>query len=151
MAFCSVSEIRGQMRGAPSLRPAGVELRLHARDAGLAWAACTAAQTLAVREPTLKSLVRRADLKLTAEQRGKIAKIQNDVRRKHLELMGKMQDEQAQMGEQYNSVQRDDAALSKSYRNMSELRHQMFDLSLSARKQNDAVPTRDQRDKVKHG
>ena len=93
----------------------------------------------------------RADLNLTAEQRGKIAKIQNDVRRKHWELMGKMQDEQSQMSEQYYSDQRDDAALSKSYRKMSELRHQMFDLSLSARRQIDAVLTTEQRDKIKHG
>ena len=31
----------------------------------------------------------RADLNLTSEQRGKIAKIENDVRRKHWELMGR--------------------------------------------------------------
>jgi len=93
--------------------------------------------------------VSRADLNLTAEQRSKIAKIQNDVRRKHWDLMGKMQDEQAQMNEQYNSDQRDDAPLSKSYRDMSELRQQMFDLSLSARRQIDAVLTQEQRDKLK--
>ncbi len=93
----------------------------------------------------------RADLNLTAEQRSKIAKIQNDVRRKHWDLMGKMQDEQAQMNEQYHSDQRDDAPLSKSYRDMSELRQQMFDLSLSARRQIDAVLTQEQRDKLKRG
>lgn len=93
----------------------------------------------------------RADLNLTAEQRGKIAKIQNDLRRKHWDLMGKMLEEQSQMNEQYNSDQRDDASLSKSYRNMSELRTQMFDLSLSARRQIDAVLTTEQRDKIKHG
>lgn len=93
----------------------------------------------------------RADLNLTAEQRSKIAKIRNDVRRKHWDLMGKMQDEQAQMNEQYNSDQRDDAPLSKSYRDMSELRQQMFDLSLSARRQIDAVLTQEQRDKLKRG
>jgi Spy/CpxP family protein refolding chaperone len=93
----------------------------------------------------------RADLNLTAEQRTKIAEIQNDVRRKHWDLMGKMQDEQAQMNEQYYSEQRDDAPLSKSYRNMSELRQQMFDLSLSARRQIDAVLTQEQRDKLKRG
>ncbi len=93
----------------------------------------------------------RADLNLTAEQRGKIAGIQNDVRRKQWELMGKMQDEQSQMNEQYDSDQRDDPALSKSYRNMSELRHQMFDLSLSARRQIDAVLTPEQREKLRHG
>jgi Spy/CpxP family protein refolding chaperone len=93
----------------------------------------------------------RADLNLSAEQRSKIAKIQTDVRRKHWVLMGKMQDEQAQMNEQYYSDQRDDAPLSKSYRDMSELRQQMFDLSLSARRQIDAVLTREQRDTLKRG
>lgn len=93
----------------------------------------------------------RADLNLSAEQRSKVAKIQNDVRRKHWDLMGKMQDEHAQMSEQYNSDQRDDAPLSNSYRNMSELRQQMFDLSLSAQRQIDAVLTQEQRDKLKRG
>ena len=92
-----------------------------------------------------------ADLNLTADQRSKISKIRNDVRRKHWDLMGKMQDEQAQMNEQYHSDQRDDAPLSKSYREMSELRQQMFDLSLSARRQIDAVLTQEQRAKLKRG
>lgn len=91
----------------------------------------------------------RADLNLTAEQRSKVAKIQNDVRRKHWDLMGKMQDEQAHMNEQYDSGQRDDAPLSKSHRDMAELRQQMFDLSLTARRQIDAVLTQEQRDKLK--
>jgi Spy/CpxP family protein refolding chaperone len=91
------------------------------------------------------------DLKLTADQRGKIARIQDDVRRKHWELMGKIQDEQSQMNEQYYSDKRDDAALSKSNRKISDLRQQMFDLSLSARKQTDAVLTKEQRDQLKRG
>ena len=91
-----------------------------------------------------------SDLNLTAEQRSKIVKIQDDVRRKHWELMGKMQDEQSQMNQQYYSDTRDDTALSKSYRKMSEFRQQMFDLSLSAQKQMDAVLTKEQRAKLKH-
>src|SRR5664279_2420598 len=90
-----------------------------------------------------------SDLNLSTEQRGKIAKIQDDVRRKHWELMGKMQDEQSQMNELYYADNRDDAALSKSYRKMSDLRHQMFDLSLGAQKQIDAVLTKEQREKLK--
>jgi len=90
-----------------------------------------------------------SDLNLSAEQRRKIAKIQDDLRRKHWELMGKMQDEQSQMNELYYSDRRDDAALSKSYGNMASLRHQMFDLSLAAEKQMDAVLTKEQRDKLK--
>ncbi len=93
----------------------------------------------------------RADLHLTAEQRSKIAKIQDEVRRKHWDLMGKMQDEQSQINEQYNADPRDDAALSKSYRNMLELRQQMFESSLAAQKQMDTVLTAEQREKMKHG
>jgi Spy/CpxP family protein refolding chaperone len=93
----------------------------------------------------------RADLHLTSEQRSKIAKIQDDVRRKHWDLMGKMQDERSQMNEQFNADPRDDAALSKSYQRMSELRQQMFDLSLAAQKQMDTVLTAEQREKMKHG
>lgn len=93
----------------------------------------------------------RADLHLTTEQRSKIAKIQDDVRRKHWDLMGKMQDERSQMNEQFNAEPRDDAALSKSYRKMSELRQQMFDLSLAAQKEMDTVLTAEQREKMKHG
>ena len=92
-----------------------------------------------------------ADLNLTAEQRGKISKIQNDARRKQWDLMGKMQDERSQMQELYSLDKRDDAALGKSYRAMSELRNQTFDLSLSAQRQIDAVLTQEQRDKLKRG
>lgn len=88
-----------------------------------------------------------SNLNLSAEQRGKIAKIQDDARRKQWELMGKMQDEQAHMNEEYYSDKRDDDRLSKDYRKMSELRHQMFDLSLSTQKQTDAVLTTEQHGK----
>ncbi len=88
-----------------------------------------------------------SNLNLSAEQRGKIAKIQEDARRKQWELMGKMQDEESHMNEQYYSDKRDDGELSKNYRKMSELRHQMFDLSLATQKQTDAVLTKEQHGK----
>lgn len=91
------------------------------------------------------------DLNLTAEQRGKINRIREDLRRKHWDLMGKMQEEQALMNEQYDADRRDDAAISETYRKMSEFRRQMFDLSLSAQSQIDAVLTKEQRDKRRHG
>jgi len=89
----------------------------------------------------------RSDLNLTSEQRSKISKIQGDLRRKHWDLMGKMQDEQALMNDQYDSNKRDDGAVSKGYRKMSEFRHQMFDLSLAAQSQIEAVLTKEQREK----
>ena len=94
---------------------------------------------------------RESALDLNAEQRGKITKIRDDVRRKHWALMGEMQDEQSQMNDQYRSDARDDAALSAGYRRMSELRQQMYDLSLSAQRQIDTVLTKEQREKMRHG
>ncbi len=85
-----------------------------------------------------------SNVNLSAEQRGRIAKIQEGARRKQWELMGKMEDEQAHMNEQYYSGNRDDGELSKNYSKMSKLRHQMFDLSLSTQKQTDAVLTKEQ-------
>ncbi len=49
------------------------------------------------------------------------------------------------------SDQRDTTALSKSYRKMLDMRQQMFDLSLDARNQIDAVLTKEQRDKRGRG
>lgn len=91
------------------------------------------------------------DLHLTPEQRVKIGKVQDELRRKHWALMGQIRDEQALMLEHYNAEPRDDAAVSKNYRNMSELRHQMFDLSLSARRQIDDVLTKEQREQQRRG
>ncbi len=88
-----------------------------------------------------------SNVNLSAEQRSKISKIQENARRKQWELMGKMEDEQAHMNEQYYSDNRNDDALSKNFRKMSDLRHQMFDLSLSTRKQTDAVLTKEQHGK----
>ena len=93
--------------------------------------------------------VARADLNLTAEQRRRIAKIEANLRHAHWDLMGKIQDQESQMNEQFNSEQRDDAALSKSFRNISDLRNQMFDLSLHAETEVDAVLTEEQRAKLR--
>jgi Spy/CpxP family protein refolding chaperone len=90
-----------------------------------------------------------SDLNLTAAQHDELAKIQDSARQGYWDLKGKMQAEYLQMKEQYYSENRDDAALSKSYRNMSDLRNQMFDMSLSAQKQMYAVLTDDQRNKLK--
>jgi Spy/CpxP family protein refolding chaperone len=90
-----------------------------------------------------------AALNLTAEQRSQITKIQDELRLKHWELMGKMQREQLQMKELYASDNRDDAALSNSFRKMSELRQEMFDQLLSAQTQVDALLTKEQREILK--
>jgi len=90
-------------------------------------------------------------LNLTDEQRGKIEKIQEDTGRKQWDLMAKMQEERALLNELFYSDKRDDAAIGKSYKKVSELRRQMFDNSLAARKQIDGVLTKEQRDQLRSG
>ncbi len=88
-------------------------------------------------------------LDLSLEQRDGIFAIQDALRREHWALAGRIRQEQSRMDEQYASDERDDAALSSRYRNMSALRQQMFDLSLDARKQIDAILTPQQRRRLK--
>jgi Spy/CpxP family protein refolding chaperone len=90
-----------------------------------------------------------AELNLTEEQRSQIAEIQNALRQKYLELMGKMQEEQFKMRELYTSENRDDTALSNGFRNMLALRQEMFDELLSVQKQVSAVLTEEQREILK--
>ncbi len=90
-------------------------------------------------------------LNLSAGQREQIAEIQLGVRASFRELMRKMQAERLKMNEWYYSDPRDEAAVSKTYRNMSELRQQMFDLSLRALQQIDAVLTPAQREELRQG
>jgi Spy/CpxP family protein refolding chaperone len=91
-----------------------------------------------------------ADLNLTADQRGKIATIQARVRVDKRDLLAKMQTLHSLMNEQYASEPHDAAALSKSYRRMSELREQMFDLSLGAQDDIRALLSQAQRDALKN-
>jgi Spy/CpxP family protein refolding chaperone len=90
-------------------------------------------------------------LNLSLEQRDGIFAIQDALRRKHWDLAGRIRDQQSRMDEQYASNTPDNAALSRRYRNMSALRQQMFDLSLDARRQIDAILTPQQREKLKPG
>lgn len=91
------------------------------------------------------------DLKLSAEQIGKIAKSEESGRRRQWELMERMNEEQARMNGLYSSDKRDDAAIGKAYRAMAELRHEMFDVSLATQKKIDDVLTEEQRAKLRQG
>jgi len=86
---------------------------------------------------------------LSADQRDKIGKIQDDARSKQWKLMTKMREEQARLFGLSNTEAPDNAAMSKSYKKLSELRQQMFDNSLAVRKQMDAVLTKEQREQFR--
>jgi Spy/CpxP family protein refolding chaperone len=81
-----------------------------------------------------------AGLNLTDEQRGKIGKIQQDLRSKQWDLMGKIQDEYAR-----GAAAPDEAAAGKADDQIAALQQQMFNNAADARKQMDAVLTKEQR------
>lgn len=88
-------------------------------------------------------------LDLNAEQREQIYRIQDDTRHLQWEFMGKIRDEQIRLSRLFDADTPDDAAMSKSYKQLSELRQQMFDNSLATRKQLDAVLSKEQREQLR--
>ena len=92
-----------------------------------------------------------AALDLTDAQRAKIAEIQEQLWRKHWDLMGKMHEERYHMHRFMSGAAPDDAGTRKAYVAMADAHKQMFDATLDARKQIEAVLTPEQRDKLKRG
>jgi len=89
-----------------------------------------------------------ADLKLTDEQRDKIAEIQNDLFRKRWALMSSMHEQRYQA---LRSGERDEAAQRKSFEAMQAIQKQMFESSLDASKRMEAVLTPEQRKQLPRG
>ena len=89
-----------------------------------------------------------AGLKLSDEQRAKIAEIQQDVSRRQWELMGKMREQGFQMHRFDAPGTADDSAARKAYQVMADARKAMFENSLDARKRIDAVLTKEQREQL---
>jgi Spy/CpxP family protein refolding chaperone len=87
-----------------------------------------------------------AGLNLTDEQRSKISKIQEDFRSKQWDLMGKMHDAYA-----HRADAADDAAANKADDQITQLQQQMIGNAAAARKQMDAVLTKEQRQRLRRG
>lgn len=85
-----------------------------------------------------------AGLDLTDDQRSKIGKIQQDLRSKQWDLMGKIQDEYAR-----RAAASDDAAAGKADDQIATLQQQMIANAADARKQMDAVLTKEQRQQLR--
>ena len=92
-----------------------------------------------------------ANLNLSAEQRGKIAQIQQDVWRKNWDLMGKMHEERFHMHQLFSGAEADDSAARKAFQAMADAHKQMFEAMLDARKRINAVLTDEQRKQLKGG
>jgi Spy/CpxP family protein refolding chaperone len=90
-------------------------------------------------------------LNLSDDQREKIAKILEGLSTKHWELMGKMQDQQFKLRDLVASGKADDATIGRAYKNVETLRQQMWASGADARKQMDAVLTKEQREQLQRG
>ena len=90
-----------------------------------------------------------ARLDLDDGQRAQVLKIEDDLRRKNWDAMGKMQDEMAKMRDAWWSGKRDRSAILAAYRRMSDLRLTMLENSLDARDKAEAQLTPQQRDQLR--
>lgn len=90
-----------------------------------------------------------SELGLSQEQLAKINRIHDDTRRAHWALMGQIMDQQAKLRDLYEAPKRDNAAIEKAEKDFLQLRQQMYDASIAAHRQIEAVLTKEQRDKLR--
>ncbi|HYX64040.1 MAG TPA: Spy/CpxP family protein refolding chaperone [Burkholderiales bacterium] len=91
------------------------------------------------------------NLNLTSEQRSKVAEIQQALRKKQWALMQSMHEIRWNQADAYKDGKLDENAARKSFEAMTELRKQMFENSLAARKSMDSVLTPEQRKQLGEG
>lgn len=87
-------------------------------------------------------------LSLSNDQRSKINAIQNQTRKSNWALMGKIQDEQAKIGEMSEAPSPDNAAIEKAEKDISTLQQQMYQNAVDAHKKMDEVLTKEQKEKL---
>ena len=88
-------------------------------------------------------------LDLSNDQLEKITKIQQASFTKRWALMGQMREQQFKFRELLASGKTDDAAIGKAFRQIEDLRQQMWASGAEARKEMDAVLTKEQRDQLR--
>lgn len=88
-------------------------------------------------------------LDLNDSQRRQIQKIDDELRRKNWDLMGKMHDEMSRIRDAMSADKRDRAAILAANKRMSELRQQMLENMLDAADKAEAVLTPQQREQLR--
>jgi Spy/CpxP family protein refolding chaperone len=90
-------------------------------------------------------------LDLSNDQREKITKIEQASFTKRWALMGQMREQQYKFRELLASGKTDDAAIGRAFRQIEDLRQQMWASGTEARKEIDALLTKEQRDQLRRG
>lgn len=88
-------------------------------------------------------------LDLNDSQRRQVQKIDDELRRKNWDLMGKMHDEMSRMRDAMWTDKRDRAAILAGNKRMSELRQQMLENMLDAADKAEGVLTPQQREQLR--
>ena len=78
-------------------------------------------------------------------QRKKANGIQDDLRRKRWELMGRTMDEQVKLRDLYDAEKRDPAAIGAAYQRVFDLRRQMIEATVAAHNKIEGLLTPEQR------
>ncbi|GAA4412242.1 Spy/CpxP family protein refolding chaperone [Quisquiliibacterium transsilvanicum] len=87
-------------------------------------------------------------LDLNESQRTEIAKIQDENRRRHRELMGRMRDEMSRMRDAFSGGTRDRAAIAAALDRMHELRKQRVEQALDGAERIEKLLTPEQREQL---
>jgi Spy/CpxP family protein refolding chaperone len=88
-------------------------------------------------------------LDLNDQQRAKIGQIQDEMRKKNWEVMGKLLDEQARLRDLYVADKRDPAAIGKQSMKVAELRRQLLEASVDAHNRIEALLTKEQKERLR--
>ena len=90
-------------------------------------------------------------LDLKDDQVKQISKIQDDLGKKHRDLMQKVWDQQEQLSKLYNAEKRDEGAIKKSYAKLNDLHKEVFESRLDADKRIEALLTKEQKEQLQRG
>ena len=88
-------------------------------------------------------------LGLNESQQKRITQIQDELRKKHWNLMGKMNDEHVKLRDLYTSGKRDPAAIGQQQQRIYDLRRQMVESSVEAQNSIEAVLTPEQKEQLR--
>lgn len=89
-----------------------------------------------------------AMLDLTDDQRTKLGKIQDETRKRHWDLMGKVFDEQARLRDVYATERPDPKQVGQVYGNIAKLQQQMAEITTDAHNRMFDVLTKEQREQL---
>ena len=97
----------------------------------------------------MRSVAGAPGLNLTDEQRAKAGKIRDASRKKMWGSMGGMLDASSKLRELLSASTRDRAAISAAYKQVAEVRQQMFEVGLDTQEEFERILTGDQRKQLR--